>query len=59
MRSIPQRNAARVLPEPVGAQISVFAPVAMTGQPAVCAGVGPAKDAPDAPVVDAADGEVK
>ena len=43
-RSIPQRNAASVLPEPVGAQISVLAPVAIAGQPAACAGVGPSKE---------------
>ena len=38
--SIPHRNAVSVLPEPVGAQISVFAPVAIVGQPFTCAGVG-------------------
>ena len=38
--SIPQRNAVSVLPEPVGAQISVFAPVAIAGQPCSWAGVG-------------------
>ena len=31
--SIPQRNALSVLPEPVGAQISVLAPEAIRGQP--------------------------
>src|SRR5213595_3232859 len=35
-------NAASVLPEPVGAWISVFAPEAITGQPCACAGVGAA-----------------
>jgi hypothetical protein len=43
--SIPQRKALRVLPDPVGAQISVFAPDAILGQPAACAGVGASNDA--------------
>jgi hypothetical protein len=38
------RNAASVLPEPVGANSSVERPVAMEAQPLVCAGVGAAKD---------------
>ena len=43
--SMPQRKALRVLPDPVGAQIRVFAPDAIFGQPAACAGVGASKDA--------------
>ena len=39
-RSRAQRKAASVFPEPVGAWISVLEPVAMTGQPRSCAGVG-------------------
>ncbi len=39
-RSIPQRNAVSVLPDPVGAQISVLSPVAIAGQPSCWAGVG-------------------
>src|ERR1017187_4192725 len=35
------RNPASVLPEPVGAAISVFLPAAISGQPSVWAGVGP------------------
>src|SRR5579862_94297 len=35
------RNPASVLPDPVGAAISVFLPAAISGQPALCAGVGP------------------
>ena len=34
-----------VLPEPVGAQISVCSPAAMRGQPATCAGVGSGNEA--------------
>ena len=34
------RNAARVLPEPVGAAISVWRPSAMAGQPCAWASVG-------------------
>ncbi len=34
------RKAARVLPEPVGARMSVFCPAAMAGQPRRCGGVG-------------------
>ena len=39
-RSMPQRNAASVLPEPVGARISVCSPAAMAGQPCAWAAVG-------------------
>src|SRR5215471_6278961 len=35
------RNAASVLPDPVGAAIRVSAPPAMWGQPWACASVGP------------------
>src|ERR1044072_4545626 len=44
-RSIPQRKAASVLPEPVGAQISALAPPEIASQPPACAGVGPSKEA--------------
>jgi hypothetical protein len=37
-----QRNAASVLPEPVGAWMRVCAPEAMAGQPWAWAAVGPA-----------------
>src|SRR6187551_1299576 len=40
-RSMACRNAASVLPEPVGAWMRTFAPRAMAGQPSACAGVGP------------------
>jgi hypothetical protein len=43
--SMPQRKLARVLPEPVGAQIRVLAPLEIASQPPACAGVGPLKDA--------------
>jgi hypothetical protein len=39
-RSIPQRNAVSVLPEPVGARIRVWSPAAMAGQPRAWASVG-------------------
>jgi len=39
-RSMPQRNDVSVLPEPVGARISVWAPEAIAGQPRSWAGVG-------------------
>lgn len=42
---MPQRNAARVLPEPVGAQISALAPLEIAFQPPAWAGVGPSKEA--------------
>src|SRR5262249_38028200 len=45
--STDQRNAARVLPDPVGAAISVSAPAAMAGHPASCAGVAVPKRAPN------------
>ena len=38
-----QRKAARVLPEPVGARISVFWPLLMASQPCSWAGVGASK----------------
>ena len=41
---MPQRKLARVLPEPVGAQISVWAPLEIAFQPPAWAGVGPSKD---------------
>ena len=40
------RNAARVLPEPVGAAISVCRPAAISRQPAACGSVGPAGNRP-------------
>src|SRR4051812_11648512 len=40
---MPQRNAARVLPDPVGARISVWSPAAIGGQPWSWASVGAAK----------------
>ena len=39
-RSIAHRNAARVLPDPVGARISVWSPAAIAGQPRPWASVG-------------------
>ncbi len=42
---MPQRKAARVLPEPVGAQISVSEPAEIAPQPPAWAGVGPSKEA--------------
>src|SRR6476469_4663670 len=39
-RSMAQRNAARVLPEPVGARTRVWSPAAMAGQPLAWASVG-------------------
>ncbi len=44
-RSRPHRKAARVLPEPVGAWISVCRPAAMAGHPCSWAAVGPGKEA--------------
>ena len=41
---MPQRKAARVFPEPVGAQIRVCSPEAIAGQPAAWAGVGASND---------------
>src|SRR5436190_22852262 len=43
-RSMPQRKAARVLPEPVGAQIRVLWPAAIEAQPPAWAGVGPSNE---------------
>jgi uncharacterized protein with PQ loop repeat len=43
-RLMAQRNADSVLPEPVGARISVCSPRAMAGQPCTCGGVGSGKD---------------
>src|SRR5690348_861272 len=42
---MPQRKLARVLPEPVGAQISALAPPEIAPQPPDCASVGPSKEA--------------
>src|SRR5881275_2607199 len=39
-RSMHTRNAARVLPEPVGAEISVGVPARMLGHPQICGSVG-------------------
>ena len=39
------RNAARVLPEPVGATTSTFSPCPMASQARRCTGVGPAANA--------------
>ncbi len=39
-RSMQARNAASVLPDPVGAEISVLRPARMGGQPSVCGSVG-------------------
>ena len=41
---MPQRKADSVLPEPVGARISVCSPLAMAGQPCACAGVASGND---------------
>ena len=43
-RSMPHRNAVSVLPEPVGARISVWSPAAMAGQPSSWALVGAGND---------------
>src|SRR3954451_22318929 len=43
-RSIPQRKAVSVLPDPVGARINVWSPAAIAGQPCSCAVVGAGKD---------------
>jgi hypothetical protein len=40
---MPERKAASVLPEPVGAWMSTLFPLAIAGQPSSCAGVGAAK----------------
>ena len=39
-RSMPHRNAVSVLPDPVGARISVCSPAEMAGQPRSWASVG-------------------
>ena len=44
-RSMPQRKAASVFPDPVGAQIRLCAPDAIAGQPAAWAGVGASNEA--------------
>jgi hypothetical protein len=44
MRSMAQRNAANVFPEPVGAQMSVCEPAAIDGHPSRCAAVGARND---------------
>jgi hypothetical protein len=44
-RSIAARNAASVLPDPVGARSSVERPATIGGHPLACAAVGAAKDA--------------
>jgi hypothetical protein len=44
-RSIEERNAVSVLPDPVGAQISVCSPAVMCGHPRTCGGVGSGNDA--------------
>src|SRR5687768_17439634 len=44
-RSMPARKAARVFPDPVGAQIRAFLPDAIAGQPAAWAGVGASNEA--------------
>src|SRR2546425_6745444 len=42
-RSIAARNAASVLPDPVGAKTSGFSPFAIAGQASSCARVGDSK----------------
>src|SRR3954449_4185444 len=42
---MPQRKLASVLPEPVGAQMSVLFPLEIAFQPPAWAGVGPSKEA--------------
>src|SRR5580700_7467534 len=44
-RLMHQRNAARVLPVPVGARIRVESPREIAGQPRICGRVGPVKTA--------------
>ena len=43
--SMPQRKLARVLPDPVGAQIRALPPLEIASQPPAWAGVGPSKEA--------------
>ena len=45
--SIADRNAASVLPLPVGAQMRVWSPAMMGGQPPIWAAVGSGNDAPN------------
>ena len=40
------RNAASVLPDPVGAAINVWRPAAISCHPAACGSVGPAGNRP-------------
>ena len=42
-----ERNAASVLPLPVGAQMSVWSPATMGGQPRIWASVGSGNDVPN------------
>lgn len=42
---MPHRNAVSVLPEPVGARISVWSPDAIAGHPCSCAAVGAGNEA--------------
>src|SRR5207248_1673319 len=44
-RLMHHKNAAKVLPLPVGARMRVESPFAMAGQPAACAAVAPANTA--------------
>ena len=46
-RSIAHRNAASVLPEPVGAEIRTCSPAAIAGHAWACAGVGAAERGPE------------
>ena len=46
-RSIELKNAASVLPLPVGAEIKVWSPPVIGGQPCTWAPVGSGKDAPN------------
>jgi len=41
---MPHRKAVRVLPEPVGARMSVWSPAAMVGQPRSWTSVGAGND---------------
>ena len=52
------RNAASVLPEPVGAAISVLRPAAISGQPRRCGSVGSPNRSTNADAA-AADGQVR
>ena len=46
-RSMPQRNAVSVLPDPVGASIRVCSPAAMAGHPSSWAWVGAGNEEPN------------